>query len=189
MGLQDRKIPVHSNVTRISQAIQSLSSEGFPQVVYYQAGIGTKGTLLSRIIGGVTAEGLSENIRSGYSFLANNYNSGDEIFLFGFSRGGASPLNPHFFLSFEGLLTVYVAYTVRSIAGLIGGIGLLTKAGLPFLAEVFTDYKNRWNSAYIPAYPKIPFPNKPLANDPDYAEELQRVESSKIWMMPLTDGS
>ena len=89
MGLQHRKMPIHSNVTRISQAIQSLSSEGFPQVVYYQAGLGTKGTLLSRVIGGVTAEGLSENIRSGYSFIANNYNIGDEIFLFGFSRGGA----------------------------------------------------------------------------------------------------
>lgn len=88
MGLRNRKLPIHSNVTRISQAIQSLSSEGFPQVVYYQAGIGTRGTFLSRIIGGATAEGLSENIRSGYSFIANNYGSGDEIFLFGFSRGG-----------------------------------------------------------------------------------------------------
>lgn len=61
-------------------------------MVYYQAGLGTKGTFLSRVIGGVTAEGLSENIRSGYTFIANNYNHGDEIFLFGFSRGGASLL-------------------------------------------------------------------------------------------------
>jgi uncharacterized protein (DUF2235 family) len=108
MGLRNRKIPTHSNVTRISQAIQSLSSDGVPQVVYYQAGVGTSGTLLSRVIGGVTAEGLSENIRSGYSFIANNYSSGDEIFLFGYSRGGA--------LSFEFCLHIpKLAYEMSSL--------------------------------------------------------------------------
>jgi uncharacterized protein (DUF2235 family) len=93
MGLQNRKIPPHSNVTRISQAIRSISTDGVPQVVYYQAGLGTRGTFVSRVIGGITADGLSENIRSGYSFIANNYNDGDEIFLFGFSRGGVSPVD------------------------------------------------------------------------------------------------
>lgn len=44
----------------------------------------------NRVIGGATGEGLSENIRSGYSYIANNYERGDEIFLFGFSRGGNS---------------------------------------------------------------------------------------------------
>ena len=43
-------------------------------------------------------------------FICNNYSTDDEIFLFGFSRG---------------------AFTARSIAGLIAGVGLLTKAGLP----------------------------------------------------------
>lgn len=71
---------------------------------------------------------------------------------------------------------MYIAYTVRSIAGLINSLGLLTKAGLPFLAEVFTDFEHRWDPSYIPANPMIPFPNKPSANDPAYAEELQRVE-------------
>ena len=46
------------------------------------------GTLLNRVVGGATAEGLSDNIRAGYSFIANNYHTGDEIFIFGFSRGG-----------------------------------------------------------------------------------------------------
>lgn len=47
------------------------------------------GNTLNRVVGGATAEGLSENIRAGYSFIANNYYPGDEIFVFGFSRGGA----------------------------------------------------------------------------------------------------
>lgn len=88
MGLQDHELPIPSNVTRISHAIKSKSSNGIPQVVYYQAGIGSTGTIVNRVVGGATAQGLSENIRGGYSFIANNYEVGDEIFLFGFSRGG-----------------------------------------------------------------------------------------------------
>ena len=76
------------------------------------------------------------------------------------------------------LFILRIAYTVRSIAGLIQGVGLLTKSGLPFLAEVFADYEHRWNPSYVPANPTIPFPNKPSASDPAYAEKLQNVQSS-----------
>ena len=64
-GLTQGKIPIPSNITRISQAIKSVSRDGIPQVVYYQAGIGSQGGFLNRLVGGVTAEGLSENIRAG----------------------------------------------------------------------------------------------------------------------------
>lgn len=57
----------------------------------------------------------------------------------------------------------------------MGGVGLLTKEALPYLAEVFKDFENRWNPNYKPAVPDIPFPNKPSANDPLYREELGRV--------------
>ena len=73
------------------------------------------------------------------------------------------------------LIHLYKAFTARSIAGLVGDIGLLTKAGLPYLAEVFLDFENRSNSRYRPAYRNIPFPNKPSASDPLYADELERV--------------
>ncbi|MCJ1425199.1 hypothetical protein MMC29_003087 [Sticta canariensis] len=159
MGLQDHDLPIPSNVTRISHAIKNKSSTGIPQVVSYQAGVGSTGTFLNRVVGGATAQGLSENIRGGYSFIANNYEAGDEIFLFGFSRG---------------------AFTARSIAGLIGGVGLLTKDGLPYLAEVFKDFENRWNPNYRPANPDIPFPNKPSVKDPTYREELGRRMLSSV---------
>lgn len=83
----------------------------------------------------------------------------DEIFLFGFSRG---------------------AFTARSIAGLIGGVGLLTKAGLPSLAEVFKDFENRENPNYQPATPDSPFPNKPSALDPRYEEELEKRDLTRL---------
>jgi hypothetical protein len=58
---------------------------------------------------------------------------------------------------------------------MVGEIGLLTKAGLPYLAEVFIDFENRLNPRYRPAYRNIPFPNKPSASDPLYGDELERV--------------
>lgn len=67
------------------------------------------------------------------------------------------------------------AFTARSIAGLIGGVGLLTKSGLPYLPEVFKDFENRWNPNYRPASPNIPFPKKPSVNDPSYRDELEKV--------------
>ena len=107
---------------------------------------------MNRLISGTTGEGLGDNVREAYSFLANNYHPGDEIFLIGFSRG---------------------AFTARSIAGLIGQVGLLTKKGLNTLPEVFEDVQHRRDPRYIPKNPNVPFPNKPSADDPMYAEELE----------------
>ena len=146
-------------MTRISRAIKPESLDKVPQVVYYQGGVGSDGSIIDRILGGATAHGISDNIREGYEFIATNYARGDEIYLVGFSRG---------------------AFTARSIAGMIGGVGLLTKDGLPYLAEVFEDYEHRMNPDYVPANPDIPFPDKPSASDPSYVEELERVSLSYL---------
>lgn len=92
-------------------------------------------------------------------FICNNYCTDDEIFLFGFSRG---------------------AFTARSIAGLIAGVGLLTKAGLPCLAEVFKDFENREDPNYQPANPDSPFPKKPSVSDPKYEEELEKRDLTRL---------
>lgn len=152
-GMQNGKLSVPSNVTRISRAIKAVSQDGIPQIVNYHFGIGSSGRPLNRLISGATGEGLSDNVREAYSFLANNYHVGDEIFLLGFSRG---------------------AFTARSIAGLISEVGLLTKKGLNSLPEVFEDVRGRRDPKYVPKNPDVPFPNKPSANSPRYAEELER---------------
>ena len=116
------------------------------------------GNIIDKVLGGALATGLSENIREGYIFIANNYSYGDEIYLIGFSRG---------------------AFTARSIAAFIGFMGLLTKDGLPFTAEVFEDWEHRQDPKYSSAHPDIPFPGKPSASDPSYRIELQRVGMRK----------
>lgn len=63
--------------------------------------------------------GLSANVRAAYGFLAHNYEEGDQIYFFGFSRG---------------------AYTARAIAGLVAGMGLLNKRGMDSFHKVYDEY-------------------------------------------------
>ncbi len=145
-------LEIPSNVTRIARCIQPMSNEGVPQVVYYHHGVGGGSGLLSRFQG-FAGDGISEIVREGYQFLSTNWTPGDEIFIFGFSRG---------------------AYTARSIAGLIDQIGVLTSEGQPYLAEIYRDVQHQHDRDYHPKHPDVPFPNKPSAMDPGYVEQLRR---------------
>ena len=98
-----------------------------PQIGYYHSGVGT-GDLVDRIVGGGVGAGLARNVRDAYSFLASNYCEGDQILLFGFSRG---------------------AYTARSIAGLIGWAGLLHKRDMDQFAVLWQSYKLRGNTGFV----------------------------------------
>lgn len=97
-----------TNVVKIVRAITNLSPDGQDQIVFYDKGVGTAGGW-DRLKGGLTGAGLEENVVDGYRFLANNYEIGDDIFVFGFSRG---------------------AYTARSLAGMIGAAGLFHPVSL-----------------------------------------------------------
>src|SRR5271163_2254534 len=76
---------------------------GPSQLKYYDSGVGTDGTPLDHLAGGAMGEGLFQKVQDCYSFLANVYDPGDKIFLFGFSRG---------------------AFTARSVGGMIAGFGV-----------------------------------------------------------------
>ena len=97
-----------SNVWRIFQAVDRHSSgtEKPKQLTYYDDGVGAEDLRWLRLIGGAFGWGLSRNIRQAYAFLCLNYEPGDQIFMFGFSRG---------------------AFTVRSLAGMVLEIGLLER--------------------------------------------------------------
>ncbi|RPB12768.1 hypothetical protein P167DRAFT_487458 [Morchella conica CCBAS932] len=113
---------VPTNVTRITRALKSYTKkDGISQIVYYQSGVGTGGTL-NKILGGGTGYGLDEHVREAYCFLSHNYHPGDSIHLFGFSRG---------------------AYTARSVCGLICTVGVLTKKGMDEFHDVWSNYTKR----------------------------------------------
>lgn len=109
-----------TNVLRLARIVNPLAKDGVHQIVYYNSGVGTGGVCDS-ISGGAVGTGLSRNVRNAYAFLVNNYQDDDEIFLFGFSRG---------------------AYTARSVAGLIGRIGILRKRQMGAFDEAW-DWNRR----------------------------------------------
>jgi uncharacterized protein (DUF2235 family) len=75
-----------SNVTKVARAIRPRASSGTDQVVYYHDGVGTAGGL-DRFTGGAFGEGIEANIRELYRFIVYNYEPGDQLYFFGFSRG------------------------------------------------------------------------------------------------------
>ncbi|MCU0550129.1 MAG: DUF2235 domain-containing protein [Leptolyngbya sp. Prado105] len=117
---QDLSNERQTNVVKIAQAIKPSDREGRQQIVSYHSGIGVL-DLYDRILGGTFGWGIDRHIQDAYRFLCLNYNDGDEVYLFGFSRG---------------------AYTVRSLAGLIYKSGLLTRKNISKAREAYEFYRN-----------------------------------------------
>jgi uncharacterized protein (DUF2235 family) len=76
-----------TNVVKMANALSPVSPDGTLQLLYYDKGIGSEGNAFTRVFDGATGNGISENILKAYRFIINNYEPGDELFFFGFSRG------------------------------------------------------------------------------------------------------
>jgi uncharacterized protein (DUF2235 family) len=113
-----------TNVKRLRDLLAPTGSDGIEQRQRYIPGVGTKP--LERVLGGAVGRGLSANVREGYDYLAAEYEPGDEVYLFGFSRG---------------------AYTARSIGGLIATCGLRRDASAITTDWVYERYRERKNRA------------------------------------------
>ena len=97
------------------------------QHTHYFEGVGTGGgevnlfaKALMKVGGGAFGWGLNENIKQAYAALCDQYEVGDEIFIFGFSRG---------------------AYTARSLAGMIRKCGIVANSTPDALDEAFRLYR------------------------------------------------
>ena len=99
-----------TNVWKLYRALDRHGHKGDPdrveQITYYDDGVGSGDFRLFKILGGVFGWGLSRSVRELYTFLVSNYEPGDRIYLFGFSRGG---------------------FTVRALAGMICACGVLDR--------------------------------------------------------------
>ena len=82
-----------TNVWRLYEALDLgiIDAQGRPanpvQIAYYDNGVGTSSVPFLAAIGGAVGFGLARNVRALYTFLCRNYEVGDRIFAFGFSRG------------------------------------------------------------------------------------------------------
>jgi uncharacterized protein (DUF2235 family) len=90
-----------SNVWRLYEALDRTRPD---QIAYYIKGVGTAGWAPLAAIDGATGIGVPSNVRKLYRFVCWNWKPGDEIYIFGFSRG---------------------AFTARTLAALIASQGLM----------------------------------------------------------------
>jgi uncharacterized protein (DUF2235 family) len=94
-----------TNVWRLFTALD-LNNPAFAQVAYHDDGVGSRDNPIVKAVGGAFGLGLRRNLRQLYQFLVDNYEPGDQIYIFGFSRG---------------------AYTARALAGLIANCGIVDR--------------------------------------------------------------
>jgi uncharacterized protein (DUF2235 family) len=101
------------------------------RIVYYDPGVGAADQLpgttatdrirrrLDRINGLAFGRGLYDNVAEGYQFLMDNWQRGDQVFIFGFSRG---------------------AFTARSIGGLVNAYGIVDRHKRTLVPSLVSTY-------------------------------------------------
>lgn len=103
-----------SNVYRLFNLVEDRTPH---QVAFYDRGLGTG---WRKVTGQGAGMGISQNILECYQFIFEQYQAGDTVYLFGFSRG---------------------AYTVRSLSGFIELFGILPSSRPELIKAAYKIYK------------------------------------------------
>lgn len=124
-GTNNEYAATNTNVVKIYQMLDLDSGE---QIAYYQPGIGTMapdgvwnrfGQWLIKQLDLAVAWLLEQHVCDGYRYLMRYYGPGDQVFIFGFSRG---------------------AYSARALAAMVHQVGLLSAGNeelIPFAWDAF----------------------------------------------------
>lgn len=127
------------DLTNVGRLVQALLPTGMsngaeiPQIVFYDDGVGADSNGLQRKLEGMVGMGIDNLIYEAYRFICINYEEGDELCLFGFSRG---------------------AFTVRSVAGLIEKAGLLTRDKVHHAPKAIKAYREKGTEQFKQKYVK-----------------------------------
>lgn len=120
-GTWNKLIPdLATNVVLTAASISRIDPDGIPQLIHYDEGVGTSD--LEQVRGGMFGYGLMGNVREAYRFLVFNYDPGDEIYVFGFSRG---------------------AFSARTFIGFIRHVGPLHRLHAGRIDEALKLYEER----------------------------------------------
>jgi uncharacterized protein (DUF2235 family) len=133
-----------TNIAKIARSVEHESADGAKQIVVYTAGVGAANTLNAHasgaLAGGIFGAGLEDDIVQTYIRLSLNYQAGDEIYIFGYSRG---------------------AFSARSLAAMIRRCGILRRrhvdqapaafalyrTGKPFNDPDCVEFRNRYSKS------------------------------------------
>jgi len=110
-----------TNVHKLYEAVLNFAADGTRQVRWYDEGVGTEGSLFNKLRGGAFGYGLGKNVQDAYTEIVRQYQAGDQIYLFGFSRG---------------------AYTARSTLGMVRKCGVLRPELIAQVQDAWAYYKN-----------------------------------------------
>lgn len=140
-----------TNVVLTAESVLPLGSGGIAQLNYYDQGVGTaKG---EKVRGGVFGRGLTRNLATAYRNLVFNYTPGDDIFVFGFSRG---------------------AFTARSFVGMIRNCGIVRREHADRTAKAIELYRSRRPN-------DKPWGERAEAFRADFAHPLPRIAYLGVW--------
>jgi uncharacterized protein (DUF2235 family) len=116
---QEGGIGANTNIYKLFNMVEDRTLN---QISFYDRGLGTGWRKLS---GNICGAGISKNILECYTFIFDNYEAGDQIYLFGFSRGAA---------------------TVRSLSSFIHYFGIMPKSRPELIAKAYKIYKSKGES-------------------------------------------
>lgn len=109
-----------TNVVITAESVLPMADDGIAQAIFYDQGVGTN--RFDRLRGGVFGMGIVDKLGDAYRFLAFNYTPGDEIFVFGFSRG---------------------AFTARSFVGMLRNCGIVSRSKAGRIGDAIEHYRSR----------------------------------------------
>lgn len=138
-----------TNVLKLARAIKPETPD-FKQHVFYDWGLGSYHNAINA---GVTGSGIHKNIMDGYRYIVQNYNPGDKIYLFGFSRG---------------------AYTVRALCGLINNCGILKRPHARLIEQAWRIYKSGSKKYHPDGEGAVQFRN-------DHCQRSRAVHFVGVW--------
>lgn len=116
--------PHSTNVLMTAQSVNPSARDGVAQLIFYSEGVGTGEN--DYWSGGLFGAGLVQNMAEAYLFLIFNYSAGDQIYIFGFSRG---------------------AFTARSFTGMLSNCGILRREHAARAKEAISLYQERDNKS------------------------------------------
>ncbi len=120
------------NNTNVVKLFSLIAKDPRKQIAFYDPGVGTFSApgawtklakAYTKVLGLAFSYGITKNIEDAYEYLMDKYEEGDNVYLFGFSRG---------------------AYTVRALAGMLYKCGLLQKGSnnlIPYTSRMYRKGK------------------------------------------------
>lgn len=109
-----------SNTAAGAPLIPTTAPDGVAQRVIYHKGVGADADFLKHWLGGSIGLGLKEIVLQAYASVVDLYSHGDDIFVFGFSRG---------------------AYAARALVGMTGASGIARQSARPNPEAAWANYR------------------------------------------------